>query len=202
MVVVLAADADKFQRAFHHTQRRIAVAVHDAVGQRTVVGANAHGAAEFLALQHQRRERLLQPLEFIGVLIVAVLACRKFLAVGVVARIDADLLAPQRRFHRRGRHEMDIGDNRRVQPAFAKFGDDVLEILRVVDRRRGDAQDFAAGFNDRDRLLDAGVRVHGVADQHRLDADRIVAANADGTDLDLAGQAPSPEKGGFTIVHG
>ena len=45
VVVVLARDANELQRGLDHARRRIAVAVHDAVRQRAVVGADAHGDA-------------------------------------------------------------------------------------------------------------------------------------------------------------
>ena len=70
-----------------------------------------------------------------------------------------------------------------------QLGLDVLEIGRVLDRRRGDADDFAADLDEVEGLLDAFARVHGVAGEHRLDADRVGAANADFADLDLAGKA-------------
>ena len=46
MEIVLAADAGKFQRAFHHAQRRVAVTVHDAVAERAVIGADAQAALQ------------------------------------------------------------------------------------------------------------------------------------------------------------
>ena len=49
MIVVIAGDTGKFQCAFDHAKWRVAVAVHDAVGERPVVGADAHGAAEMSA---------------------------------------------------------------------------------------------------------------------------------------------------------
>src|SRR5919106_1491128 len=48
MVVVLAGDAGELQSAFHHAKRRVTEAVHDAIAERAVIGADAHGAAQFL----------------------------------------------------------------------------------------------------------------------------------------------------------
>ena len=42
-------NAQELEGAFHHAQRRIAIATHDAVRQGTVVGANPHGPAKLLA---------------------------------------------------------------------------------------------------------------------------------------------------------
>ena len=74
---------------------------------------------------------------------------------------------------------MDIGDNRHVAIALAQALDDILKIARVLYRRRGDANDFAARFRQLDCLLDRRFRVHRVARDHRLDTDRVRTADAD-----------------------
>jgi hypothetical protein len=50
---------------------------------------------------------------------------------------------------------------------------------RRLDARSGggDADDFAAGGDEVERLLDAGRRCPGVAGDHRLHPDRVVAAD-------------------------
>ena len=58
VVIHLAGDAGELERALDHAERRVAVAVHDAVGERAVVGADAHGDAALLAELDQRREAL------------------------------------------------------------------------------------------------------------------------------------------------
>ena len=103
---------------------------------------------------------------------------------------------------RRRGNEMDVRDDRRVIAALAQFADDVLEVLRVVDARRGDAQDFAARLDDRNGFVDAGFRLHRVGNQHRLDADRVVAADADVADFHFARDAPLPEEWIDAVVHG
>jgi len=199
---LVAADAGEFEGAFDHAERGVAVTVHDPVREGTVVGADAHGAAEFFALEYQRGERFLQSFQFLGVLVIGVFAGGEFFAVGVVAGVDADFLDPEGGFEGGGGDEMDVGDDRGWVAAAAQFGDDVFEVFRVLDAGCGDAEDFAAGFDDRDGFTDAGIRVHRVGDQHRLDADRVVAADADVADFDFAGAAALPEEGIGTVVHG
>ena len=42
VVIQVARDPGELERAFHHPERRIAVAVHDPVGKRAVIRADAH----------------------------------------------------------------------------------------------------------------------------------------------------------------
>ena len=176
MEVIRAGDAGEFQRALHHAERRVAVAVHDAVREGTVVRADADGAAEFLAELHQRRELFLDAPELLDVLLVGVFLDGEFLRVGVVAGIDADHLHPFGGFHRGIGLEVDVGDDRDQAAALAKFSDDVLQVRRVLHGGRGDADDLAADGDEVERLLDGSRRVHRVAGEHRLHDDRATAA--------------------------
>ena len=142
-----------------------------------------------LAEIDQRLEGLVDAGEFLLVLVVGVFADGEFLFVGEVAGIDADLLDPLRGFHGGVGLEMDVGDDGHVAPGGEELGLDVLEIGGVLDRRRGDADDFAADLDEVEGLLDAFAGVHRVAGEHRLDADGVGAADADFADLDLAGKA-------------
>ncbi len=125
-----------------------------------------------LAQIDQRLEGLVDARELLLVLVVGVLADGEFLFVGEVAGIDAHLLDPLRGFHGGVGLEMDVGDDGHVATGGDQLGLDVLEIGGVLDRRRGDADDLAADLDEVERLLDAFARVHGVAGEHRLDADR------------------------------
>ncbi len=55
-----------------------------------MVGADAHGAAKLFAAQNDRRERLVQALEFFGIGGVGIFEYGELLFVGVVAWVDAD----------------------------------------------------------------------------------------------------------------
>ena len=76
---VLAGDAGEFERALDHAQRRVAEPVHDAVAERAVVGADAHGPAKLFAELHQRREFFFDAPQFGGVLLVGVFLDGEFL---------------------------------------------------------------------------------------------------------------------------
>ncbi len=139
-----------------------------------------------LAELHERREPLADAAEFGGVLLVGVFLDREFFAVRVVARIDAHFVHPLRGFHGGVGFEMDVGDDRHVAAALPQTSDDVLQIGGVFHRGSGDAHDLAADRDEVERLLDRSRGVHGVACDHGLHPDRVIAAEADVADHDFA----------------
>ena len=42
MIIHFTRDAGKFKRALDHAKRSVAIAIHDTIGKRTMVGADAH----------------------------------------------------------------------------------------------------------------------------------------------------------------
>ena len=184
--VVFARDVGELQRALHHAERRVTEAVHNAVGQRTVVRADADGALEPDALQHEGRELFFDALQLKGVLRVGVFLDRKFFGVGVVAGIHAHDFHPLHRFHRGFGFEMDVRHDRHMAAALAEFSDNVLQVRRVLHRRRGDAHDLATHRDEVKRLLDGRSRVHRVARNHGLRDDRMRAADDDAAVLRIA----------------
>ena len=110
-----------------------------------MVGADAQAAFQTNAF--------LNALQLGGVLLVRVFLDRKFFRVGVIAGINAHNFDPLHRFHRRLRFEMDVGDNRHETAAFMQFGNDVLQICRVLDRRCGDTHQLTADGDEIERLL-------------------------------------------------
>src|SRR4030095_15622480 len=85
--------------------------------------------------------------------------------------------------------------------ALAQTFDDVLEISRILYRRRGDPDNFTPGVRQLHRLLDRRLGVHRVAGDHRLDADGVVPADADVATLHLARGAAMVVKRITAIVH-
>jgi hypothetical protein len=64
-----------------------------------------------------------------------------------------------------------------------------LKVPGVLYRRGGNPDDLAAGIDQVKGLLDRRRGVHRVARDHRLDPNRIEAADADLAHLYLAGKA-------------
>jgi hypothetical protein len=84
------------------------------------------------------------------------------------------------------------------QPLPAQFGDNVLQVGRVLDRGGGDAHELAADGNKFEGLLHALGGVHGVAGEHGLHDDGMMAADDDAAmirvaDDDLARFTPLKE---------
>ena len=205
LVAQAPADAEKLQRALHHAERRVAVAVHDAVAERTVVRADAQGAPELLAPQEERRHRLADALQLGVVVAVGILPHREFLFVRVVAGIDAHLLHVLDRLHRGGGQEMDVGHQRHVGEAGGgELLTDGLQAARGLHVGRGHADDLATHLGQGDGLPHRRGDVLGVARRHGLHADRIRAAHPDAADLHLAGAAPDGLKAGRGVgrAHG
>ncbi len=153
--------------------------------------------AALLAEHHQRREPFADALQFGRVLLVGVFLDGEFLGVREVARVDAHFLHPLGRFHGGVGLEMDVGHDGHLAAAFAQARFDELQVARVLDRRRGDADDLAADRGQVERLLDARGSVHRVAGDHRLDAHRVVAADADAAHAHLTGAPAADGTGGL-----
>ena len=77
----------------------------------------------------------------------------------------------------------------------------MLQVGRVFHRRRGDAHDLAAYLRQLKRLRDGSLRVHRVAGDHRLDANRIVAAHTNVPNAHLARDPPMIGKRIRAVVH-
>ena len=189
MIVVFSGDADELERRLDHARRGVAVAVHDAVGQRAVIGANPHCDALLLALEHQGCEALLDALDLGGVVLVRVFADAKELLVGEVARVDAHFLDVLGSFHGRGWAEMDVGYERRLYAHTAQPAFDLADRFGVGHGRRGDAHDLTAGVHQAQRLGQRRLDVLRARGSHGLNANGLVTAHGDSTDLDFARSA-------------
>ena len=78
---------------------------------------------------------------------------------------------------------MDICNSWHVAAAFPQALHDLLKIARVLHRGRSDTDNFTAYVCQLDCLLNRRLRIHRIAGDHRLDANWIIAADADVADL-------------------
>ena len=173
-------DPQKLHTALDDALRGVAIARHDAVGERAVVHADAHGGVVLLAGVDEGHQLGLDLPQLGGILIVGVFQMLERAPwVDVVAGIDTHLLAVE------GSHvggmggEVDVGHQRLVIAVGLQTSGDVLHVLRLTGALGGEAHQFAAGIDDALGLTDAALCIIGIHGGHRLDADGVVAADAD-----------------------
>ena len=147
LIIHFASELGKFQRAFNHSQRRVAVAVHDAVAQASMICSNPHRNAAFSAKSDQWSELLADAANLRLVFLIRVFTDLKFFGVGKVARVDAHLVNPASGFHGGFWLEMDIGDKRHGATCFQQCGANMLEIPRVFDSRSGNPHDLTTNLH-------------------------------------------------------
>ena len=189
MVVEIAGDAGEFESAFHHAQRRIAITIHDAITERSVIGPDANGDASGLAKRDEWGEPFANPFEFCRVLGIRILNDFELFRVRVIAGIDPDFFDPSGGFKGRLRLEMDVGNDRNRTTDRPQTSDNLLEISGVFNCGGSDADDLATDRDEFQRLGDGSRGVHRIASNHRLHADGVIAPNADSTDGNLAGHS-------------
>ncbi len=177
MVSHVTGDPRKLEGTLNHPERGVAIAIHDPVAQRTMIGTNAHGDSALLTQLDQRRKLLADAFDFCRILGIGIFTNFKFFGVSIVAGIDTHLIYPFGSLEGRFRLEMDIGNNRHITTGCSHPGHDMLEVSRIFDCRRSDPHYLAADFRQTQRFGNALLRVHRVTSQHRLHPDRIIATD-------------------------
>ena len=130
MEILLLADAQEFEAALYDALWRIAIAVADAVGERTVVHADADGCMMLLADVEERHEAVFNLLEFVSILFISIFLLDELAGrIHVVARIYAHLLAVEGSHVGNVRIEVNIGNEWSLIAVGTDAGIDVLHIL-------------------------------------------------------------------------
>ena len=189
MVIQLAGNAGKLQRAFHHAVRRITIAVQDAVREGTVVRPQAHRAAMFLAEKHQRGKGCADFVDFLLVFVIGVIALHKLLLIHEITGIHADFLYPLGSLHSGIGLEVDICHQRHIAPGSPQLAGNILQISGIHLGLRGKADNFAPGLSQSQRFAHTPRRIQRITGQHGLDADGVVTTNPHVSHHHLAGQA-------------
>ena len=203
VVVLIPADVQEFHGALDHAERGVAVVAEDAVRQRPVVGADAHGPSERLAFAHERGEPVADAGQFVGVGRFCVIVRFELLLVGVIARVDPNLLDVVRGDFGGVGREMDVGDEGHIGVSgLIEAGPDVPEGLGLPFAGRRDADDLATGLDHAHRFSHGGVHVQGVRRGHRLEHDGGVSPDGDSPDPDGPGGHPADVSGGRVLGHG
>ena len=178
--VLSAEDAQELHTTLDDSLRCIAVARHNAVGERTVIHTDTYGSVMFLADIDKRHELGLNLLQFLGIFLVGIFQMFESTArIDVVARIDADLLTVLRSDISGMCREMNVSHQRCVIAVSLQAGRDILHVLRFASALGGETNQFTTSINDAFGLSYAGLRVVGVRSRHRLNADGIIATDGD-----------------------
>ena len=184
MEILLLADAQELETALYDALWGIAVAVADAVGEGTVVHADADGCMMLLADVEERHEAVFYLLEFVGVLLIGIFLLDELAGrIHIVARVYAHLLAVECSHVGNVRIEVNIGNEWSLIAVGTDAGIDVLHILCLAGTLCGEAHQFAASLDDFLCLTDASLSIIGIGGGHRLDADRVIATQVEGSDM-------------------
>ena len=172
-------DAEELHATFNDTFRGVAIARHDAVAQRTVVHTDTDGRMMFLADLDEGKKFFLDLLQFFGIFRIGIFQMlERPSGVDVIAGIDAHLLTIEGSDIRCVGREMDIGHQWLRIAVGLELGGDMLHILGLTGALGRETYQFTTGIDDTFGLCHTGDGVVGIGGGHRLDADRIVASNA------------------------
>ena len=182
--LLLLAYTQKLHAALHDAFGRVAVARHDAIGQRTVVHSYAYGRVVLAADVEERHEARLYLLQFGGILLVGVF---QFLEcpgrIYIVSGIHAHLFGIERGHVCHVRIEVHVCHERRVVTFGAQRGVDVLQVLRLACALCGESHELASRLYYAFGLKHACLGVVGVCGSHRLHAYRVVTPYCDASGL-------------------
>ena len=164
------------------------MAIHDSIAEAAVIRSDSHGDTPGFTNLDQWGEAFANATDLGGVFGVRVFANVEFFGVSKISGIDANFLDPARRFEGGLGLEVDIGNERHMASNGIQGGADVFEIACVFNGRGRDAHDLAAYLNEPERLLHAGIGIHRVTGEHRLDADGIFSPDGRSAAFHFAGR--------------
>ena len=111
----------KFHGTFHHTYWRIAIAAHNSVAQRTMIGTNPHSSTIFFTNFHQWCKPFSYSINFFCIFGISIFNLFKFFLVNIITRIHPYLLNNSCCYFCSIRSKMNIGHNGSSVASFAKL---------------------------------------------------------------------------------
>ena len=149
-----------------------------------MIHTDADGSMMLLADVEERYEAILNLLKFVGILLVGIFLLDQLAGrIHVVARIDAHFLAIESSDVGNVRIEVNIGYERSLIADGTDAGIDVFHVLCLAGTLSVEAHQLATSLDNLFSLLNASLSIIGVCGGHRLDADRIIATQVDGSDM-------------------
>ena len=165
--MLLDKHPQKLHYRLNHAGGGVAVAAHDAVAQRTVVHAQAHGGVVLAADVDKRHECIVYALQLMVIFLVGIRQCLELAGrVNEVAGIDAHLVSDGGSGKCSLGVEMNVGNERHVAPRFAELGAYLANALSLAHTLRCEPDDFGTGSGKRLALSHACLDVVGVGVGH------------------------------------
>src|ERR1051325_10920089 len=96
---------------------------------------------------------------------------------------------------------MDIGHDWHLTTAFAQPSQDMLQVTGILHRGRSNTNEFTTHGRELHRLHNRSFSVHRVTGDHRLDSNRVSAADSYLSDHHLARNTPAINKRIVAILH-
>ena len=172
-------NAQELHARLHNAFGRIAIARHDAVGERTMVHTDADGSAVFATDIKETAEAFVQTGKFLTVLLVGIFQSLELAGrVHIVAGIDAYLLHDCSGNVGHIRVEVNVGTERNVSIAtFREPRLDVAQVLCLASALGSKANQLSACLNDADGLRYATFGVERGACCHTLHRNTVLTTN-------------------------
>ena len=183
--MLVYTDAQELHARFYHALGCVAVARHDAVGQRAVVHADADGRVVLLTDVQEGDKAVAYLLQLLRIFLVGILQVLEGTgSVYVVTGVDAYLLGIESGHVGHARIEVYIGHQRRHIAVAAQGSIDVAKVFGFLHALCREPHVFTARIGYTFGLSYAGIGILGSGIGHALYADRIVASQRSGTDID------------------
>ena len=188
--IVSHTDAQELHATLHDALGSVAIARHDAVGERTVVHTYAHRRTVLAANLEEGKQACLYLLQFLGILLVGVLQLLELTCgIHIVAGVDTNLLAIVCRYIGNIRVEVNVSHQRHGTACPAHRPADKFHVLCLACALGGKAHQLATCLGNAQNLCHAGFGVHGAGVGHRLNPDGVFAAQTDVAHGDFVGLA-------------
>ena len=174
MKIQLAGDVGKLESTLHHSQRSVPESVHDAITQRTVIGAYPNHSLEFLAQLHQRSEFGFDAFKLFPILFIGIFPDLELLGIRIIAGIDSNHLHPFGCLHGCLGFEMNVSNQWHVAALVPESLGDVFQIGGMPYRLGRDADQLTACLSEIQSLLHAGLGIQCITGDHALIHDGVV----------------------------
>ena len=184
--LLITAYAKELHTRLDHSRRRITVAAHYAVAERTMIDSYTYRTALSPADVKKSHKTLAKTFQFIGIFGISVFQlfeCPR--GVYIISRVHTYFVGIHRSSIGYSRIEMHICHKGYIASALLELCLDIAHVDRLAVTLCCKAHYLAALCHDAQYLLHTAIGVHGACICHGLDADRIGATDSHTTHINL-----------------